>query len=591
MAAATAVLTIAGLSVANLLPTPEEPLEPLRTVPLTTYPGMESMPSFSPEGDRVAFSWNEQRDNWDIYVQLIGLGDPLRLTTDPDVDLSPAWSPDGQYIAFLRGDPQGGKVEVFLVPALGGPKRKLAETRVLGLRTVGTCLDWSPDSRWLAVCDADDSDSVLSIFLLSVDSGEKRRLTSPPEGSLGSDFSPAFSPDGRMLAFTRFGAGLFSDLYLLDLGDDLIPKGEPRRRTFTESTTTSPVFTPDGRDIVFASGMIDAPSLWRVPVAGSAPPERLSIGERAMFPAISRRGNRAAYESVDVLQGGIWRADLPMTDGAAAKLHSSSRDDLDPRYSPDGKSIAFLSSRSGSLEIWKCDSDGSNAVQLTSLGASMTVQPRWAPDGNSIGFLSDAEGQFHVYVINADGGAPRRLTSGEFSSWSRDGKWIYFSSGSQDDRKIFKMPAAGGGPVPVVAAGDGRAMESPDGKLFYFIRGVTSLSLWKVPVEGGEESQVIKSLRGGLYEVVEDGIYFIPEWTPGAWFSIQFLRFATGAVEHVLDFEGVPTNGLSVFSRRPIDPVHPDGPSGGRHHAGGEFPVRVLRCSIGSRARRKRHGP
>ena len=184
--------------------------------------------------------------------------------------------------------------------------------------------------------------------------------------------------------------------------------------------------------------------------------------------------------------------------------------------------------------------------QLTSLGASMTVQPRWAPDGNSIGFLSDAEGQFHVYVINADGGAPRRLTSGEFSSWSRDGKWIYFSSGSQDDRKIFKMPAAGGGPVPVVAAGDGRAMESPDGKLFYFIRGVTSLSLWKVPVEGGEESQVIKSLRGGLYEVVEDGIYFIPEWTPGAWFSIQFLRFATGAVEHVLDFEGVPTNGLSV---------------------------------------------
>ena len=66
VAAATAVVTIAGLSVGNLLPTPEEPLEPLRTVPLTTYPGMESNPSFSPEGNRVAFSWNEQRENWNI---------------------------------------------------------------------------------------------------------------------------------------------------------------------------------------------------------------------------------------------------------------------------------------------------------------------------------------------------------------------------------------------------------------------------------------------------------------------------------------------------------------------------------------------
>ncbi len=431
-------------------------------------------------------------------------------------------------------------------------RQSIAETRIPPVYVVGTCLNWSPDSRWLAVCDADDSELMKSLFLLSVDSGEMRRLTSAPEGSLDGDLSPAFSPDGRTLAFTRGGAAFFRDLYLLDLGDDLIPKGEPGRWTSMEGLTTSPVFTSDGRDIVFASGTTDAPSLWRVPASGSAPPQRLSFGERALFPAISRRGNRAAY--MNVPEGGvnIWRANLPMTDGAAIKLISSSRHDDDPRYSPDGKSIAFTSYRSGINEIWKCDSDGSNAVQLTSLGASTTSRPRWAPDGSSIGFTSDREGQVGVYVVNADGGAPRRLTSGWYPSWSRngnpswsrDGKWIYFISNRSGDFESFRMPATGQGPVQFVAVG-APGMESPDGKLFYFTRGGTSPSLWRVPVEGGEESQVIESLKGG-YEVVEDGIYFIPELTPGAGASIQFLRFATHDVEHVLDLEGVLTSGLSV---------------------------------------------
>ena len=552
MAAAAAVVTIAGLSVENFLPTTEEPLEPMRAVPLTTYPGIESQPTFSPDGTQVAFPWDgEKRDNYDIYVKLIGPGPPLRLTTDPAGDHSPAWSPDGRHIAFLRGHPRG-KAEVFLVPALGGQERKLAETRAIRLATLGTCLNWSPDSRWLAVCDADDSDSVLSVFLLSVDSGEKRRLTTPPVGSTEGDLNPAFSPDGRTLAFTRSGSGWFRDLYLLDLGDDLTPKGEPRRRTSMEGMTTSPVFTSDGRDIVFASGAVDAPSLWRVPASGSASPRRLSFGENALFPAISRRGNRAAYMNVPAGASNIWRANLPMTDGAAIKLISSSRHDDDPRYSPDGKSIAFTSYRSGSSEVWRCDSDGSNAVQLTSLsasGATWTGHPRWAPDGNSIGFSFTAEGQADVYLVSTDGGAPRRLTSGVYPSWSRDGKWIYFTSASPEDAqilKIFRMPATGQGRAQVVAAGGGRAMESPDGNLFYFARSVTNSSLWRVPVEGGKESQVIESLFMEQYEVVEDGIYFIPELTPGAGSSIQFLRFATGAVEHVLNFKGYASGGLSV---------------------------------------------
>ena len=542
IAAGAVVLAMAGLAVRNFLPKAEAPLEPLRPVPLTSYPGIEGGGSFSPDGNHVAFVWNgETPNNFDVYLKLVGPGPPLRLTTDPAWDHSAAWSPDGRHIAFLRGHPPArGEMGLYLIPALGGQERKLAETRVPGSLFQGTCLNWSPDGRWLAVCDReDDSPFPLSVFLLSVDTGERRRLTSPTEGE---DVSPAFSPDGRTLAFARYAPGFTSDLYLLDLDEDLTPKGEPRRRTFTEATTTSPVFTPDGRDIVFSSGPIGEPSLWRVPVSGSASPERLPFGENGAAPQLSRQGNLVYTTGEGDVN--IYRVDLPVADGVtgtAVKFISSSRWDHEPQYSPDGDSIAFVSTRSGSLEIWKCDSDGSNAVQLTSLGAPVTSRPRWAPDGKSIVFHSDAEGHFDVYVVNADGGAPRRLTSDPSvdasPTWSRNGKWIYFNSRGTGDPQCFKMPARGG-PAQVVVSAGFWCRESPDGSLFYFSRDWANPSLWRVPVEGGEEEQVLESSFGGIYEVVEEGVYFVPPSTPEDGFSVGFLRFATGAVERVISLEG-----------------------------------------------------
>ena len=512
--------------------------------------------SFSPDGNQVAFPWTGgNTESFDIYVKVVGPGPPLQLTTDPAWDHSPAWSPDGRHIAFLRGHPQARATEkmgLYLIPPLGGTERKLAETRAPSTNLLGSCLTWSPDSRWLAVCDwAEDSPGPLSVFLLSVDSGERRRLTRPPEDSTLGDVSPAFSPDGRTLAFARFGSGLTNDLYLLDLDEDLNPQGEPRRRTFMEQVTAGHGFTSDGRDIVFGAGPLTNSSLWRVPVSGTASPERLPFGESGFWPLVSRQGNRLAYTALD-LNMNIYRLNLPVAGGmtgTAVKFISSSRWDHDPQYSPDGNSIAFLSTRSGDMEIWKCDRDGSNAVQLTSLGAVLT-EPRWAPDGKSIGFSSDAEGHFDVYVVDAEGGAPRRLTSDpsreSAPSWSRNGEWIYFTSNRNGNYQNFKMPA-GGGPAQVVTAGRMPRMESPDGKWFYFTRGANH-SVWRMPVEGGGEEdaeQVLKSLHEELYDVVEDGVYFVPRSKEDD-YSLHFLRFATGAVEPIHDFERQPVNTMSV---------------------------------------------
>src|SRR6202043_1749203 len=108
------------------------------------------------------------------------------------------------------------------------------------------------------------------------------------------------------------------------------------------------------------------------------------------------------------------RLEVPGRNGKATEpvnVVSSTYSEDSPQYSPDGKSIAFVSSRSGSPEIWVCASDGSNAAQLTSLGATTTGSPHWSPDGRRIIFDSNVEGQYEIYIIDASGGHPRRMTN------------------------------------------------------------------------------------------------------------------------------------------------------------------------------------
>ena len=140
----------------------------LRAIPLTSLPGVVRYPSFSPDGNHVAFTWNgPKQDNPDVYVQQIGAGSPLRLTNEPGNDFSPSWSPDGRSIAFLRRQSDPRRIELRLVPPLGGSQRTLAELRPHGAFIRAVTLAWCPDSTCIIVSDAvgflprsDFSDSV-----------------------------------------------------------------------------------------------------------------------------------------------------------------------------------------------------------------------------------------------------------------------------------------------------------------------------------------------------------------------------------------------------------------------------------------------
>ena len=509
--------------------------EALRAVPLTTSPGQELYPSLSPDGNDVAFTWNgPKRDNFDIYVQQIGAGSPLRLTKDPSNQYSPAWSPDGRWIAFLRSQSEAGKSELRLIPPLGGPERKLADIRVHELVGVRRFLAWCPDSACLVVTDFLGEGKPDPLFVVSLETGEKRQLTNPQPPVIG-DSDPAVSPDGRWLVFRRnVTAGLAGELYSLSLGKGLIAGGEPRRLTTAALNARHPAWMPGGKEILFAA----RGSLWRLAIPGEKPPARLPfVGEDGLMPAVSRTqpGRSRLVYLRSFSDSNIWRIETsgpgaPSSSPPAVAI-SSTRWDQNPQLSPDGRRVAFMSTRVGETEIWLSDLDGANAVQLTSMNAPFTGTPRWSPDGQSITFSSNPEGQWEIYVIPATGGKPRRLTShpanDNISSFSRDGTWIYFSSNRTGEFQIWKIPAAGGDAVQVTHNVGYVAFESPDGAYIYYTQNpATPSALWRLPTSGGQPAKVLEGVVWRSFAVLERGIYYLDQ--PAGEVRLQYFDLASG---------------------------------------------------------------
>ena len=223
------------------------PRAPLAVVPLTSYPGSEEGPSFSPDGTQVAFAWDgEKQDNWDIYVKQIGMEPPYRLTNDPAEDYSPTWSPDGRRIAFLR-DLSPGKIAIVLIPQRGGAERILAEINgpLQGL-LYGPYLSWTPDSKWLVGPTSITGQHGGGLHLYSAETGEQRPLTNPPIEEIG-DTAPAVSPDGRSLVFSRVSPDGFNvTLWLLHLGEDYKPLGKEEQVQTGNTTNFGAAWLPDG---------------------------------------------------------------------------------------------------------------------------------------------------------------------------------------------------------------------------------------------------------------------------------------------------------------------------------------------------------
>jgi len=528
---------------------------PINVVPLTTYTGRESQPAFSPDGNQIAFIWSGAKDdNTDVYVRLVDGGNWVRLTDDPGDDVNPVWSPDGRTIAFYRSSPDGDGI--FLVPALGGAERKL--TGVWANRFgfgSHTWIHWSPDGNWLVVSDKTSAEEPFSLFLLSPETGEKRRVTSPPASVVG-DCSPAFSPDGKRLAFVRVISALVGEIYLVSVNG-----GEPKRLTFNGAGVSNLAWAPNGREIVFASRLGGKNRLYRIPVEGGAAEWLAATGSEAQYPAFSRDGSRLAWRQ-NTSDEDIFR--LALKSGSenvppVASLIVSTALEASPRYSPDGKRIAFVSNRSGSDEIWVCGSDGENPIRLTSFRGPLAGSPSWSPDGKQIVFDCRPEGNADIYVVSAEGGQPRRLTTDPAEdivpSWSRDGRWIYFTSNRSGRLQIWKMPAGEGDAAQMTRQGGFEPMESPDGRWLYFTQDRGSSSIWRMPTAGGAETPLFdfhqKNYSRG-WTVTSEGVYFAVA-SSNTQSTIKFFSLSTGAEKTVAEIDRVLPSSVSGLT------VSPDG--------------------------------
>jgi len=411
-----------------------------------------------------------------------------------------------------------------LMPPLGGTEQTLTEaTDVWGI-------SWTPDGKWLVVGARDSTREALGIWAISVDTRERRRLTSFPGGSHSSfilgDYYPSVSPDGRTLAFARDTNNCLGGLYVLGLTRELRPDGEPRSVTEQRYGALAGVtWAANGREIVYAAGGAAIQSLWRVSASGEHAPKRLPYAlPAAQFPAIARTLPRLAY-SWFVNNVNLWRLDVRKQE---RRMHiGTSYANGSPDYSPDGRKIAFQSNQSGNWEVWSCDADGSACQQLTRFNGPQCGSPRWSPDGKWLALDSRSEGQPEIYVMAADGGQPRRVTNDPASdilpSWSADGLWVYFTSDRSGQYELWKVPKDGGEAVRITRAGGYDSHASLDGRSIYYSKP-SQQTLFRTAADGSDEEQVLPA--AACHDVTANGIYF---FAPGG-LAINRLDFTTGKI-------------------------------------------------------------
>jgi Tol biopolymer transport system component/predicted Ser/Thr protein kinase len=395
---------------------------------ITAYPGNELEPALSPDGSQVAFSWTgDKGGNRDIYLMQIGGQTPLRLTNDPAEDNFPAWSPDGKQIAFLRQ--RGPNLwDVDVVPALGGPERKLYQTALetYHLGDSHPVLAWSHDGKQLIL--PHEGNDIMHLFVLSMETGLARSLDLGATAGTVGESSPAISPDGGWLAFRRYITLGYGQMMVQKLKPGIEPDGAPIVASGALIAATSPSWSPDSRRLIFSDGsrlfQWERGQTARLIYAGALRLDGVS--------AVWRAGHLRAVAAGSNNHYNIWSLPLnPRTHqpaGPAVRVVPSSANDVHVRFSPDGKRFAFVSDRGGSYAVWIADRDGSNLRQITRLDGSDTSSPQWSPDGRHIAFHAHVPDQSQLYVVDPDAGVPRKITDNPFGFhgpvWMPDGEHL-----------------------------------------------------------------------------------------------------------------------------------------------------------------------
>lgn len=468
--------------------------ESFRVLPFTSEIGREFSPAISPDGHTVAYVWNNEDSGPDIYLRALENGSPHRLNSTPSVRLFPSWSPDGSQIAFLLV--AGDQVELIVHDLRDGSEQKI--TRIT--KQIGQWADdnspllgapgpvWTKDGKGLILADYDPPQAKGGIFLFDL-SGHRTALAT----TTGEDHAlyPRLSPDGKLLSYARYSSHGVAELFV----QAMQTPSSPHKLTSDKKAIQGLTWTPDSRHLIFASNRSGSFQLWSITADGDdlriEPTDSSSAAEPAMAPS----GGWLLYVEAHV-NWNIWRETI---DGSSPlppqRLISSSGRNYDPRYSPDGRRIAFVSDRSGSMELWVADSEGKDEKQLTHLNVPWLGGISWSPEGNQIAF--DARPQDHsaIFLIAASGGEPRLLEHNAYEErmpgWSSDGKSLYFNSNRDGSLAAWRRSLADGSVQRISPAGIFAVSASSQGLIYSSRTG----ELWASGPDGGSPTPLLGGLR------------------------------------------------------------------------------------------------
>jgi serine/threonine protein kinase len=518
-------------------------------VPLTAQPGWETYPAFSPDGSRIAFGWDGDPNSHssELYVKTIGNENLLRLTNHPSEIIAPTWSPDGTQIAFQRLS--GAESGIYVVPAEGGAERKLRSTHPSFGNSMS--ISWSLDGKSIAFADSPVSGGHRRLHLLSLETMESKQIEH--DDKCQEEEEPVFSHDGKQLAYACSYADLDNFALFVATSDGLSP------RVIKEFSggVGGLVWNREDKKLIFSHWLNEKGTLSELTIADGSV-QALPFGQGAGWLAVAARNDRMAFTATSGGKNEIWRGDLVHPQTTPIKLISTTREQMCPQYSPDGKHIAFNSDRGGFFEIWMSDPDGTNVVQLTNLKNASTGTPYWSPDGTKIVFDSRTairQGQNHadLYIVDIAERVPRKLNTStdeaSVPSWSQDGKWIYFiGSGDETGSRIFRVAPEGGNAQVLTSARGYGPKQSFDKQSVYFALKsgpTTTLEVASLNPTGTEfRVEGVPPLSFvGNWTIVRDGVYFFPA---GDFMTLSYFDFATKRVHPVFHVAGGSFFGLSV---------------------------------------------
>ena len=461
---------------------------------LTTGQGVEEWPAWSPDGAQLAYV-SEVNGFRQLFVRTIATGEERRVTQEARDYIQPAWSGDGRRLVFVRAAADSGKLEpgdlngwygeggdVWSMDLASGQ-----ETRLVG-NAFGPA--WSPDGRRLAFDAAWAGPR--RVWISDGEGRNPRQLTSDSSEAV-IHAGPRWSPDGGRLVFRRIEK-TDADIMTVETAG-----GVATRVTHDGSTDLDPAWSPDGRSVYFASNRGGGINVWRVAIgadgAANGSPQQLTTGAGDdVEPAPSPDGHRLAF-AVRGLNADLWRLPVSPATGAAtgppSPVVASTREESRGAWSPDGRTIAFNSDRQGEMNIWLHDVATGADRRLTS-GPGGDYQPAWAPDGRTLTFFSGRGGSIDVWAVAVADGRLTRLTDDPGMDinpfYSPDGLSIAFMSDRLGRTDIWVMNADGSGQRRLTATGAGGHFLrwTADGRsLVYRAETGTERRIMRIAVEGG----------------------------------------------------------------------------------------------------------